>query len=46
MYIYISINIYIRSFRHNNRTKGLNSLKDTLHIWELGNIKTYKNKII
>jgi len=24
------------TFRHNNRTKGLNSLKDTLHIWELG----------
>ncbi|ORX77952.1 hypothetical protein BCR32DRAFT_295289 [Anaeromyces robustus] len=25
------------TYRHNNRTKGLNSLKDTIHIWELAN---------
>lgn len=31
------------TFRHNNRTKGLNSLKDTLHIWELANGVMFKD---
>jgi len=30
------------TYRHNNRTKGLNSLKDTLHIWELANGVMFK----
>ncbi|ORX45350.1 hypothetical protein BCR36DRAFT_358250 [Piromyces finnis] len=30
------------TYRHNNRTKGLNSLKDTLHIWELANGTMFK----
>jgi len=31
------------TYRHNNRTKGLNSLKDTLHIWELASGVMFKD---